>query len=468
MFARMKSRSTHSQAVTRRSFLRGGAALATFMLAGASRCGTRRAGPRDEQILVIGAGIAGIAAARGLKAAGFPVRVIEGRDRVGGRIWTDRSLGAPVDLGASWIHGDSSSNPIRVIASELGVRTMPTDHDDLRIYDHTGARMSDARFEELYEKTEEVFRSLYKAAEDLHQDIGIGAALNQVLAESELSADERMVLNWTVSELEVTFAGDFSEISLREDEEEDVFGDEDSLFPDGYDAIVKGLAGGLDVQTGTRVRVIHHSASGVRVETDRGEIRGDGAVVTLPLGVLRAGGVRFSPPLPEPKQAAIRRLSTGTLNKTVLRYPRAFWPVDRDYIGHISKRKGEWGAFLDLQKINGRPMLMNLAGGDVGRGLERKSESALRRETDAVLAKIFGKDAVPADAILRTKWTADPFAYSSYSIFAKGARGADYDALAEPAGRLFFAGEATMRRYPATVHGAYLSGVREAERIADL
>lgn len=468
MSARMNTRSTNSRRITRRSFLRGSAALATYMLAGASRCGKQRAESRNEEALVIGAGIAGIAAARGLKAAGFPVRIIEGRDRIGGRIWTDRSLGTPVDLGASWIHGDSGDHPIRILADELGVRTLETDQESYRFYDHRGAPVTDERFEELYAATEEIIEAVEAVSEEQTRDVGIGAVLDQVLAKSTLSDEENYVLRWSAASIEASVAGDLADLSLGEYEEEESFGDDDSLFPDGYDGIVKGLAAGLDIQTGTRVRVIHHNSQGVRVETDRGEFSGDGAVITLPLGVLRARGVRFSPELPIFKQGAIRRLAMGTLNKTVISFPKAFWPMDRDYLGYISKQKGDWPSFLNLKKVSGRPMLMAFTGGGPALDLEKKSDRALRRELNALFSKLFAKDAGAIEALIQTRWSRDPFSYGSYSFFARGARGADYDALAEPVGRLFFAGEATSRYYPATVHGAYLSGVREAERIAGL
>ena len=468
MSARMKSRSMNSRRVSRRSFLRGSAALATFMLAGAPRCGKQRAEARSEEVLVIGAGIAGIAAARGLKAAGFSVRVIEGRDRIGGRILTDRSLGVPVDLGASWIHGDSSDHPIRILADELGVRTFPTDHESYHYYDHNGAPITDERFEELYEATEEIIEAVEAASEEQTRDVGIGAVLDQVLEKFNLSDEERYVMRWSAAGIEASVAGDLADLSLGEYEEEESFGDDDSLFPDGYDGIVKGLAAGLDIQTGARVRVIHHNSQGVRIETDRGEFSGDGAVITLPLGVLRARGVRFSPELPIFKQGAIRRLAMGTLNKTIISFPKAFWPIDRDYLGYISKQKGDWPSFLNLKKVSGRPMLMAFTGGRPALDLEKKSDRALRRELNALFAKLFDKDAHSVEKLIQTHWSQDPFAYGSYSFFARGARGQDYDALAEPVGRLFFAGEATSRYYPATLHGAYLSGVREAERIAGL
>lgn len=376
----------------------------------------------------------------------------------------------PVDLGAAWIHGASRSQPISVLARELGISTTPTNHESLFVYDDQGRRVRDERFEELYTKTAAILAAVEEIAAEQKQDISIRKALELALAEYKLTPDERYVLNWIVaSVIEGDLAGSLEELSARGNPEEDTYGERDELFPGGYDQIVRGLARGLDIKTGHVVRTVRHDARGVRVETERGDFQADVAVVTLPLGVLRRENVRFVPDLAAAKRQAIRRLSTGTLHKTVLQFPQAFWPADRDWLGYLAKEADHpCSVYLNFTHYTRQPILIALTGGERGRRLERESDAALQRKSTGALREIFGTDYQEPSGFLRTSWNNDAFSLGSYSLFPPGASADDYDALAEPAGRLLFAGEATHRTYPATVHGAYLSGVREAERVAKM
>jgi monoamine oxidase len=195
-------------------------------------------------------------------------------------------------------------------------------------------------------------------------------------------------------------------------------------------------------------------------------------VITLPVGVLKLGSVEFSPPLPGPKQAAIGRLGVGVLNKVYLRFPSAFWARDTkqaDIIGIVSKNKGEWSESYDFSPHTGSPDLLMFNAGAFGLAIEKWTDERIVTEAMAVLRRLFGASAPAPTAHIITRWGADPFAGGSYSHLAPGSTPADRDALAAPVGdRLFFAGEASSRAYPALVTGAYLSGLREGKRVARL
>ncbi|RMH16359.1 MAG: FAD-binding protein [Acidobacteria bacterium] len=427
-------------------------------------------GTRAERVVVIGAGAAGLGAAAELQRAGYSVLVIEARDRLGGRIFTDRSLGAPVDLGATWIQG-RRGNPISELAARFGVEVAPaTDYDDVALFDR--GRPVDLEILARYEsELQELLAELERYSRGLEEDVSIASGLAELLRDEELTPFEERLLAWFLETLALDAAASADERSLLYADDEG-FGGGDHLFPGGYEQIVHGLARGLEVRRGERVRRIALRQGGVRVETDRASHDADRAVVTLPLGVLKAspgeGGVSFDPPLPEWKRRAISRLAMGTLDKVALRFPEVFWPA-HDLLGNLDGAGGGLPVFLNLAPHLGAPILVAFSAGPGARRREERSDEAIAGETMEVLRTMAG-EAIPApERLVATRWHRDPFAGGSYSFVPVGARGEDYEALAEPvAGRLFFAGEATNRSYPATVHGAYLSGLREAKRIAAL
>ena len=418
------------------------------------------------RVLVVGAGIAGLAAARKLREKGLSVIVLEGRERVGGRIWTERSLTAPVDLGASWIHG-TEGNPITSLAKEFGARTRGTSYGRISVYDGDGSAVPSVSVANSQARYQELLGVTTKMAETLKGDISIETALEKALQGAKLSPAEERALKWNVGTQEMAAAADLSELSLLYSAAGKGFGGGDRLFPQGYDQIVKGLAAGTDIRLGHVVRKISHGAKDVKVETSKGEFTASFVVVTLPLGVLQAGSVTFDPPLPSRKKDAMKRLKMGVLNKIALEFPKPFWPTEPDFLGYMSKTKGEFPIFLNLHRYGKAPMLLGFAAGSFGRSTEALSNEEITGQLVKVMSTVNGAAVPKPTGMVRTQWASDPFAGGSYSYVPVGATGEEYDALAEPVGsRLFFAGEATSRDYHATVHGAYLSGLREAERIA--
>lgn len=462
--------------LTRRDLLKAGLLLSAYSLLWA--CDEREAeevvSPRDETIIVVGAGVAGLAAARELTAQGFTVTVLEGRERIGGRIWTNRALGPALDLGAAWIHG-VRDNPISDLADAFEIETQASDFDDLYIALADGEPLDGFEGVAMMLDFEDLVTAVSQFAETLDEDRSVMAGVRQVLAEEEDLLDfEQRALDWLlVSRFELDWAADLTEASLLYQDDVDAFGGADHVFPGGYDQIVTGLAAGLDIRLGQIVRQVAYGSEGVRIETDKERFTADRAVMTLPLGVLRAGTVTFSPALPAAKQGALTRLAMGVVNKVSLRFPERFWVTNAQFWGYMSATRGEFPVFVnhshDSNAPSESPILTALTGGSVARVLEAQSDDLITAGAMRVLRTMFGAEVPdPTDALI-TRWAADPFSLGSYSYLPVGATPADYDALATPlAGRLFFAGEATHRHYPATVHGAFLSGLREAERIAEL
>ncbi|GAT11754.1 monoamine oxidase [Mycolicibacterium novocastrense] len=185
----------------------------------------------------------------------------------------------------------------------------------------------------------------------------------------------------------------------------------------------------------------------------------DRVIVTVPLGVLKADAIAFDPPLPQPKRDAIGRLGFGLLNKVVLAFDQPFWPRTRPMIGLV----GPDQPVSDL--VNGlllsdKPILIGLRSGQAAWSREALPDG------DAVAQVINALDAPEPTRSIVTRWGTDPYSLGSYSFIAVGSSPDDMSALGEPVGeRLLFAGEATNPEFFGTVHGAYLSGIREADRI---
>ncbi len=426
----------------------------------------RRAGARAQsgtRGLVLGAGISGLAAARDLSEAGVAVTVLEARDRIGGRIWTDRSLGFPLDLGASWIE-ESRGNPITKLCRRYGIETT-VDGDDWRFYGPEGKPLPPSA---ITAGEAELVAELEALAEGLEADISLQGALDRVLAGETLTTDERLQLAAWLAGIEASTGADVARLSLVWGLDDEGFAGPDRLFPGGYGQVTESLARGLDVRTGQVVTRIVWGTQGVRVQTDRQSFEADGAVITFPLGVLKTGRIVFDPPLPKRKREAIARLEMGVLEKVALRFPRVFWP-DVEKFAYLARTKNDFHEFLNWHRFSRQPLLLAFAAGSFGREIGALGDQALVERLMRIYRTCWGTSIPDPIAVKRTRWARDPFTLGAYSYVPVGASKADREALAEPVGEvLFFAGEATSSNHPASVHGAYLSGTREAERIRSL
>ena len=262
-------------------------------------------------------------------------------------------------------------------------------------------------------------------------------------------------------------------------------GGDHCLLPGGNSRLVAALCMGVPVFYNCRVEHIAHGTSGAVITCmfdDGGgtpkkrEFRADSALVTLPLGVLKREAVTFEPPLPPRKLSAIRALGFGTLNKCVMLFPEPFWDTGLDTFGRVAESRGARGElFLFYSYVHlcgpGGAVLIGLVAGESAEAFESVDSAEAQRRCVEVLQSIFrprGVDVPQPVAFVRTAWAGDPYARGSYSNVQVGASGDDYDEMASPVGdHLFFAGEATCRTHPATMHGAFMSGLREAARIAD-
>jgi monoamine oxidase len=429
-------------------------------------------GEDKQQIIVIGAGIAGITAAKKLQAQGYRVIILEGRDRIGGRIWTDNSLGVPLDLGAAWIH-TVDGNPITPLVQQFGIQTVISDLKSQWSYKGVNQLLSDDD-EMVINKAFQLFmdrvNKLKNEAPSLEQ-ITLADIAAQIIESEEITGITlkgfRAILS---SAIESDVGDNLANLGLKGFDEDSKFDGEDVVFPKGYTQLVQALSTDLDIRTKHLVQKIAYDDNGVQVTTDREVFVGSRVIVTVPLGVLKRGSIKFSPELPETKLAAIEQLGMGALNKLVLKFPKQFWSSEPHALAYINGNSPDrYIEFYNWQKYIQQPILVALVSGNFSRSLSQMSKSEVTQNMMSELQAMFGKDIPLPSATLLTQWHNDPFAYGSYSTFSVNGNIQDCDRLAEPIGdRLFFAGEATYGKYIGTVHGALLSGEREANRIAKI
>ena len=419
------------------------------------------AGIENKTVAIIGAGVAGLAAGQALHQSGAKVVLLEARERIGGRIWTDHNLGVPVDMGAASIHG-TKGNPIRKIAKRLGIRRQKADFDSYVCFLQDGSRVEDAMIDATEKKFRKRVKKLRRAAQP---DETLADTVNRTCP--ELLSDPLLRMQVAI-ELEFDVGGPLACLSATHWDDDSLFKGPDLHLPDGYDAIAAHLAEGLDIRLSQIVRAIKRSETSVRIETDGEEIEADYCICTVPIGVLKAQSIAFEPSLPAAIQSAIDAIGAGNADKVALKFDTVFWDNDAEYIGYAGDERGRYPYLLNLNTIiPGCNILVSYAVGDFGRAWQGQDDETIQADLLTMLADIYG-DAVPEPhAMLISRWTQDPFSRCSYSYAALPASKADFRTLQSIVDdRLLFAGEHTSGRYRGTVHGAYLSGIRAAEAIS--
>ena len=415
---------------------------------------------RHERLIIVGAGIAGLAAAAELRSRGFEdIVVLEARHRVGGRIWTDR-LGhdKPVDLGASWIHG-VKGNPIAAIARDNAIETSATDYGNQVVHLRVG--------HEPPQQADDVLQQIMAAARR-RPHASLQVVYDGYLAANDLDDDLKRYVDYRLNTaVEHEFGTGIGNLSLRSMTGARASKGHDAVFPAGYAQIVDILCSGLDIRRGEAVTAIDYGGSSIALTTASGTVyAADRVVVTVPLGVLKARAISFFPALPDRKRRAIERLDMGVLNKTCLLFDDVFWNEDAEFIGYVGAQRGQWAETLSLYPHSGVPILMLFNAGSYATAIEGLSDQETVALAVAALADMHGAVPPPKDARV-TRWRSDPWSRGAYSYVPVGATFAQYAELGAPVGDgLFFAGEATSADHPATVHGAYISGIRAARQVA--
>ena len=437
--------------LNRRKLLQGlgaGALLAGFGPRG------QAATPAPDAI-VIGAGAAGLVAAKELLAKGVSVLVLEARDRIGGRAFTDDSLGVAWDRGCSWLHA-SNVNPWMSYARQAGFDLQP-DGAAREIYD--GARRLDgaetAGHRAVLERAQ---RELGRAgARGL--DIPAEAAFTQ-----ETLADPwyPMVMN-ELTAWEGVEPANFSALDSHRYEDDG----EDHVVPRGLGTLVAHYAKGMEVKLKTPVTRIRWGGRGVAADTAAGPVTARVAVVALPSATIAEGSVIFTPHLPAEVLQAHHDLPLGLLEKVALRFKRNVFPSETTEFLQLKRADGRGLGYQT--RHGGENVCIAFAPGRVARDLEARGEqAAIAAALDELTAMLGGDVRKHFDEGAATAWASDPYARGAYSYCVPGRFGARALLTRPVGGRIVFAGEHTEQAAYGTLHGAYRSGVRaaaEAQRL---
>lgn len=325
----------------------------------------------------------------------------------------------------------------------------------------------------------------------------LGAAMDEAVKQYQflldLSPQDMRLLNWHYANLEYANAANVENLSLGGWDQDigNEFEGEHAQVIGGYQQVPRGILhypSKLDLRTNKAAKGIAYNPEGwkdglTKVVCEDGEILdADRVVLTTPLGVLKDKSITFDPVLPDWKLEPIQRLGFGTLNKVILVYEKPFWDVNQDMFGLLREaevvnsldqedyvfNRGRFYLFWNCIKTSGLPVLIALMAGDAAHHAETVSDAELVSSVTQELARMFKQTPVPRPSeTIVTRWGTDRFARGSYSFVGTTSQPGDYEAMARPIGNLHFAGEATCGTHPATVHGAYISGLRAASEVID-
>lgn len=426
----------------------------------------------DLDTIVVGAGVAGLTAARLLAREGRRVVIVEARSRIGGRVHTERSRGSATDLGASWIHG-IDDNPLFEAVQAFGmpvreftVGSYQPASRPIAYYGPDGIRLSDrevALFAEDLQAFDERLASVIAVSQlGTSYEDAVEVALAEMAWPDDQSLRVREYLRHRTEEQYGVWIGELDAHGLDDDQ---VDGDE-VVFPDGYDALVSRLADGLDVRLDHVVTRVQWDADGVVVVCAGAQFAARSAIVTVPIGVLKGGDLVVEPPLPAPVAAAVDRLEMNRFEKVFLTFPTRFWDEDVYAIRRQGPAGEWWHSWYDLTPLHGVPTLLTFAAGPCAQAVRSWSDEAIASSVVASLREIYGDRVVEPLGVQVTHWQDDPFSRGSYAYMTVGSTPEDHDLLATPVGGvLHLAGEATWTEDPATVTAAFRSGHRAAENV---
>lgn len=436
---------------SRRAFLSASAGLTLAPFTSATWLGARaRAAtlPRDADVVVIGAGAAGIAAARRIQAAGRKVIVLEASSQIGGRCATDSStFDVPLDLGARWLH-TPETNALVKLARGAGIEVSPSSPSQKLRIGRRNARAAET--EDLLATFVRATRAIDEAAR--RSDISCAAALPKDLGDWGATVDFALGAYATGKDLK-----DLSALDQSRSEDRAI----SVATRQGLGAVMAKLGESVPVALLTPATRVTWSGRDIGIETPAGRVAARAIIVTVSSNVLNAGAIKFMPELPKRQLDAASKLTLGSYDRIALELKGNPLGLGRDELMIEQSTSARTGALF--ANIGGSSLCTVDVAGSFGRSLAAQGEAAMTGFAAEWLTKLFGSDV--KNAIQRskvTRWDTSPFILGAMSAASPGGQFARR-VLAEPMGNLFIAGEATHETLWGTVDGAWQTGERAAD-----
>jgi monoamine oxidase len=433
--------------MTRRDFLSASAAVAVAPTLGADAWGAPL--PREADIVVIGAGAAGIAAARRILAANRRVIVVEATGQVGGRCLTDTAtFGAPFDRGARWMYNPDTS-PMVKLARGSGLDLYPAPPGQTIRVGRRNARAGEIEY--FLAALVHANRAIDDATRG-KADVSCASALPKDLGDWAGTAEFMLGANAAGKDLKDISATDKARAQER---------NAAIACRQGLGTLIAKLGEQIPLALSTPASRIAWSGRDVAVETPAGKIAARAAIITVSSNVLVAGNIKFTPDLPKRQLDAAAKLSLGSYDHIALQLPGNPLGLARDEI--VIEQSTSQRTALLFANMGSSSLCSIDVGGSFGRDLSAQGEPAMIAFAVEWLTKLFGSDAVSAvKKSGATRWNAAPFALGAMSSAVPGGQ-PSRKVLTEPIGCMFLAGEATHETLWGTVDGAWESGERAAE-----
>jgi len=431
--------------------------------------------------IVIGAGFSGLQAATEIKNKGKTVVVLEAKNYVGGRVKTIQVGGATVDSGAMWLDGKSKENPVKKLADlspassliQYEDWTLPYSTAPCTCYDNvTGQAFPLSEFQG-YQN--DFINQLSTIRSDLSKQGNPDASMDQgsdrFITKNSLTGKNarRAEFAIKINLCDSYYSGPSQITGLNEFWEDYEFSGGSYMFPNGFSQLVNKLATPLDIRTSTVVTSVTYTSTSVSVKTSTGATyTAKKVIVSVPLGVLKANTIEFSPPLPSAKVQAINRLGMGTLEKVIITFNTRPWPsTSNGNIIYVSNLNNTFGSVFDISSVTGKNTVVAWHGGyESTETLKKTDAQIVRALIDEMSVALNVKIPMPPSSnYWVSRWQEDPYIRGSYSFIPVPSDLADMDTLAETVSNtVIFNGEATNKYYYGTTHGALLAGTEAGKR----
>lgn len=412
----------------------------------------------ETDVIIIGAGAAGLSAAKELTRLGLSYSLVEGSHRIGGRAYSEEiAPGVWFDLGCSYLH-QSETNPFVEIADKLGVilgkdKADIFEESNLGLYNN-GTPLGVSERKAYFSYFDNCYQSIMVAA-DRGEDVAVAELADldsefAIMFMHAMAADTPFDID-QVSSMDCAVFGEGGDIPVL----------------DGYGNLVLTWGSDLPVTLNARVNSINWSGQGVSVDTVKGNLRGQAVLATVSTGILASGEIQFTPGLPDWKMDAIMGLPTGTESKICLHFDQdVFGDEGRGYY-HTWNDAGEAGGFE--ASVMGQNTAIAFTGGRHAIWLEKQDAQVAHDYALDRVVEVFGADVRKhVTRSIATAWSTDPWTLGSYSYALPGQAHQRHQLALPLDDRLFFAGEATTITDHSCCHGALRSGIRAAQEIAEV